>query len=402
MTRVDGVRALDPAPRRGQGSAPATAPERLLLALGADPEFIDGVFGDIAEEHALRRAHDGPRAAAWWRTRELVRSMPHLVRSALRHGGPRAYARVAALAAIVALSLGVVGVALLMRDGPPARLDAGHGSTLDGIVVNNTRPVQLEVRVLDKAGRLLSADSVRFAWVSGAPMAISPSGVVTCRGRGDATVRASLGTISTNVDVRCRPVQELRASSWIDFMAGDSMSRHLPFVAIGVDGQPVTELRGAVRLFDASVAALEGTSVRPRKVGQTAIVVEVGEQKALMMVVVHEMVNTFEQLRDDQRYVARSVRLARGDTVHWALPNGTFWLKYLPRPAGAAPPSITVVGAIGCMPGTGIKTYRMNLGEYGTYCLVQRGGSASVMVAHGMNGAEWVEGTMAIERAELR
>ena len=376
MTRVDDVRALDSTPRRGRTSAPGTAPERLLLALGADPEFIDGVFGDIAEEHALRLAHDGTRAAASWRTRELVRSMPHLIRSALRHGGPRAYARVAALAAMIALSLGVAGAAIMMRDEAPARLDASHGSTLDGIVVNNTRPVQLQVRVFDKAGHLLSSDSVRFAWAAGSPMALSPSGVLTCSGRGDATVRASLAAISTNVAVRCRPVHELRATSWIDFLAGDSMPRHLPFVAIGEDGLPVTELRGAVRVFDASVATVEGASVRPKGTGQTAIVVEVGEQEAHMMVVVHEMVGTFDQLRDDQRYVARPVRLARGDTVHWTLPNGSFWLKYLPRRAGEAPPTITVAGAIGCMPGDGIHSYRMNLGEYGTYCLVQRTGSA--------------------------
>jgi hypothetical protein len=370
--------------------------------LGADPEFVDGVFGDLAEEHALRLAHDGARSAASWRTRELVRSMPHLIHSALRQGGPRAHARVAALAAIIALSSGIVGVAVRMRDGPPARLDAGHGGTLDGIVVNNTRPVQLQVRVLDKAGHLLSSDSVRFAWASGSPMTVSPSGVVTCNGRGDATVRASLGPIATHVDVLCRPVRELRATSWIDFLDGDSTPRHLPFVAIGEDGQPVMELRGAVHVTDASVATLEGASVRPKGTGATRVTVEVGEQKAHMMVVVHEMVGTFDRLRDDQRYVARPVRLARGDTVHWTLPNGSFWLKYLPRRAGEAPPTITVVGAIGCMPGNGLQSYRMNLGEYGTYCMVQRGGSASVMVAHGVNGAEWVEGTLAIERAYLR
>ena len=402
MTRADDAGALKATPKGGRNSASGTASERLLLACGADPEFIDGVFGDLAEEHAVRLARDGARAAASWRTRELLRSMPHLIRSALRQGGPRAYARLAALAAMVALSLGVVGAVILLRDGAPARIDAGHGGTPDGIVVNHTRPVQLEVRVLDKAGHLLSSDSVRFAWASGSPMTISPTGVLTCSGRGDATVRASLGAISTEVDVRCRPVHELRATSWIDFLAGDTMPRHLPFVAIGEGGLPVTELRGAVRVLDASVATLEGASVRPKGIGQTVVVVEVGEHEVRTMVVVHEMVGTFDRLRDDQRFVARTVRLARGDTVHWALPNGTFWLKYLPRRAGEAPPTITVVGAIGCMPGDGIHSFRMNLGEFGTKCLVQRDGSASVTVAHGVGGAEWVEGTLALERIELR
>lgn len=402
MTRDRDVRAPHSTARRVPRSTPDTGPERLLLALGADPEFVDGVFGDLAEEHAFRLAHDGARAAAAWRARELARSMPHFIRSALRHGGPRAYMRFAAMTAMVALSLAIVVVAMLTRDGAPARIDAGLHSTVDGIIVNNTRPVQLEMRVLDEAGHVLDSDSVRFAWASGSPLAISPSGVLTCSGRGDATVRASLGAISTYVDVRCRPVQELRATTWIDFLDGDSMPRPLPFVAIGMDGRPVMQLRGSARVLDATVATLEGSSIRPKKAGQTAVVVEVGEQTAHMMVVVHEMVRTFDQLRDDQRHVARPVRLARGDTVHWVLPNGSFWLKYLPRRGGEAPPTITVVGEIGCMPGDGIRAYRMPLDEYGTYCMVQRGGSASVMVAHGAFGAEWVEGTMAIERLQLR
>jgi hypothetical protein len=157
-----------------------------------------------------------------------------------------------------------------------------------------------------------------------------------------------------------------------------------------------------VRIFDPSVATVAGASVLPKGTGLTLVIVEVGEQEAKIMVVVHEMVSTFDHLRDDQRYVARPVRLARGDTVHWTLPNGSFWLKYLPRRAGEAPPTITVAGAIGCMPGDAIHNFRMNLGEYGTRCIVQRGGSASVMVAHGVNGAEWVDGTVAIEREALR
>ena len=393
---------MEESARRRVARGASTVPERFLLALGADPEFIAAVFGDLAEEYARRCVVDGARVAAAWRARELVRSIPHLLRSALRHGGPRAYARLAAAAALIALSLGVLGVAVLTRDGAPARLLAGPAGALDGIVVNKTRPVQLQMQVLDNAGHTLNADSVRFEWVSGAPLAISPLGVLACSGRGDATVRASLGAISTLVDVHCRPVREIRATTWIDFLAGDTMPRHLPFVAIGVDGLPVTELRGAARVFDASVATLEGASVRPKAAGQTAVVIEVGEQEARMMVVVHEVVRTFDHLRDDQRNVARRVRLARGDTVQWALPNGSFWLKYLPRHAGDAPPTITVAGEIGCSPGDGIRVYRMSLGEYGTYCFVQRGGSASVVVAHGATGAEWVEGTMAIERVQAR
>lgn len=402
MMAARDVPSPDAGSRRARRAAQGTTAERFLLALGADPDFIDGVFGDLAEEYAYRRSADGPRAAWAWRLGELTRSMPHLVGSALRHGGPRAYLRLGAVAAIVALSLAVVVLAIMMRDGAPATLDAGPAFADEGFVVNNTRPVQLEMRVLDKAGHRLSADSVRFAWLSGSPLTITPGGVLTCIGRGDARVRATLGAIFTDVNVRCRPVVELRAATWIDFVAGDSAPRHLPFEALGLDGFPVKELRGAVRLFDGDIASLEGASIRPKKEGATVVRVEVGEQEARIRVVVYTPVASFDGLRDEQRYVSRAVRLARGDTVHWTLPNGSYWLKYLPRRPSEAPPTITVAGAIGCMPGDGIHTFRVPEGVYGTYCLVQRGGAASVMLAHGESGAEWVEGTLTLERMQSR
>lgn len=388
--------------RRVTDPGAAHLSERLCLALGADPAFIDAVFGDLAEEYSHRLASAGRGAARAWWLRELARSTPYLVRNALRHGGPRAYLRLGAITVILALSVAVVVMAIRTRYGVPVSIDAGPAFAADGIVVNNTRPVQLEMRVLNKAGHRLDADSVRFSWTSGAPLSITPTGVITCTERGDARVRATLGAIFTDVDVRCRPVQELRASTWIDFIAGDSTPQHLPFEAIGLDGHRVTELRGALHLYNPSVAQLEGASVRPKRAGATMVFVQVGEQEARMMVVVHALVPAFDDLRDDQRYVARPLRLARGDTLHWGLPNGSYWLKYLPRRAGDPPPTITVAGSIGCMPGDGIKAYRLPVGIYGAYCMVQRGGTARVMLAHGESGAEWVEGTIAIERMELR
>jgi hypothetical protein len=150
---------------------------------------------------------------------------------------------------------------------------------------------------------------VRYRWTSGAPIAISPEGVVSCTQRGDAVVTASLGAITTNLDLRCRPVTEVRASAWVDFMAGDP-ARDLPFVAIGVDGLPVTQLRGTARITDSSVATLVGTTIRPRAIGQTTVVVDVGDRKALMSVIVHEQVASFVGLRPDQRFVAVPVRVA--------------------------------------------------------------------------------------------
>jgi hypothetical protein len=268
--------------------------------------------------------------------------------------------------------------------------------------VNNVRPAQLQMRVLDGAGHVLKTDSVRYRWISGAPITVSPSGAVTCTRRGNAVVRASLGTIGTVVTVRCHPVQEIRASAWIDFVAGDS-ARHLPFVAIGVDGSPVTELRGAASVIDSSVATLLGPSIRPRAVGATSVDVKVGDRMARMEVVVHERVRSFEGLRADQQYVAVPILLAQGDTVRHSLPRGVFWLKYMPQHAGEAPPTITVDGAIACTPGDGIRVYSVPLDEFGTYCRVRSDpGGAAVTLAHGRTGPLSLRGSLAIERVEFR
>lgn len=374
--------------------------ERLLNELGAHPAFADAVLGDLAEERVRLEEQNGSFAARWWYAREAFRSAPHLMWNAMGHGGQRGRARVAALLALVALVPTAALIASLVRNGPPARLVVGVGDVAYGIVVNNVRPVQLEMQVLDKAGHLLKSHGVRYQWTSGAPIAISPLGVVTCTQDGDATVRASLGPIATDVAVRCRPVQEVQTTSWIDFVAGDP-ARHLPFKAIGVDGRPVTQLRGSARVVDSSVATLVGSSIRPRAVGETAVDVFVGDRSAHIQVIVHDLVRTLEGLHSNQRLVAVSVHLARGDTAQWALPKGVFWLKYLPRRAGEPPPTITVGGAIACTPGDGMRVYRLPLEEFGTYCLVRPAG-ATVTLAHGWTGALVVEGSLAIERVEYK
>ena len=285
---------------------------------------------------------------------------------------------------------------MLLRDGPPARLVAGIGDSSDGIVVNNMRPVQLTTRVLDTRGHVLGSGAVRYQRMSGAELTLSPQGALTCEQRGDATVRASLGTIITDVDVHCRPVKELRASTWVDLVAGDP-PRDLPFVATGVDDRPVLQLRGAARVLDSSVAALEGTTIRPRGIGQTSVSVDVGDRRVRMEVVVHEPVNSFVGLRADQRFVAVPVRLARGDTLHWNLFAGAFWLRYVPRQSGGLPPTIAVNGAISCAPGDGLMAYRLPLEEVATYCIVRPGG-ATVTLAHGATGAAVIEGSLALDR----
>ena len=373
-----------------------TSTERFLCAIGIDSDLIEAAVGDLTEEFADRAERDGARAARVWCAREVVRSMPHVILTALRQGGPRARIRLVACLATVLLPFVLTAAMVVLRDGPPFRLAASLANASEGLVVNTMRPIQLPIQAFDRRGHLLESRDVRYRWTSGAPIAISPDGVVSCTQRGDAVVTASLGTITTNLDLRCRPVTEVRASSWVDFMAGDP-ARDLPFVAIGVDGLPVTQLRGTARITDSSVATLAGTTIRPRAIGQTTVVVDVGDRKALMSVIVHEQVASFVGLRPDQRFVAVPIRVAQGDTVHWALPQGVFWLKYLPRNPGDAPPTITVAGAISCSKGDGLHAFHTLLDVYVVYCLVHPGG-ATVEVAHGRFGAPIVEGSLALQR----
>ena len=373
--------------------------ERVLLALGADPVFIEAVLGDLAEEYAARSERDGVGVARLWYAREALRSAPHVVRNAIRYGSPRARARLAMSLAAFAMVVTVALVAMLVRDGPPARLVADGGTEEGGIVVNNIGPVTLEMRVLDEAGRVLKSSGVRYRWQAGAPITVSPMGVVKCTHHGDATVHASLGDIATSFEIWCRPVLEVRASSWIDFVAGDT-ARHLPFEALGVEGRPITQLRGAASVWDTSVAKLVGSSIYPRAVGQTSVDVTVGDKEVHMSVFVHESVRSFEGLRSDQRLVAMPVRLAQGDTVQWALPKGVLWLKYLPRRPGDAPPTITLDGTASCTTGNGMRVYRVSPDVYAAYCTVGSAG-ASVKLAHGMMGAAVVDGTLAIERVGM-
>ena len=395
MTRPVNTPAFEMARRSRE-----TSTERFLCAIGIDSDLIEAAVGDLTEEFADRAERDGVRAARVWYVREVVRSMPHVILTALRQGGPRARIRLVACLATVLLPFVLTAAMVVLRDGPPFRLAAGIANASEGLVVNTMRPIQLPIHAFDRRGHLLESRDVRYRWTSGAPMVISPDGVVSCTQRGDAVVTASLGAITTNLDLRCRPVTEVRASSWVDFMAGDP-ARDLPFVAIGVDGLPVTQLRGTARITDSSVATLAGTTIRPRAIGQTTVVVDVGDRKALMSVIVHEQVASFVGLRPDQRFVAVPVRVAQGDTVHWTLPPGVFWLKYLPRNPGDAPPTITVAGTISCSRGDGLHAFRTLLDAYVVYCLVHPSG-ATVEVAHGRLGARVVEGSLALQRLVIR
>jgi hypothetical protein len=329
--------------RRSGNYASSSWTERVLHGLGAHPAFADAVLGDLTEERAGREAERGTVAARWWYVREAFRSAPHLLWSAVRHGGPRGRARAAAVLAAVALVPIAAAIALLLRNGPPARLVFGTGSATTGIIVNSVRPVQLQMRALDAAGHVLRDTGVRYQWASGAPVTVSPGGVVTCTQPGDATVRASLGAVATSALLRCRPVRHVRAPGMLDIVVGGP-AQDVPFEALGVDGRPVTLLAGQFTVGDSTIATLEGQRIRARAAGSTWVTARFGDHSSFTSVHVYRRVPTPERARPGQ-HLAVPVQLASGELRQWRIPAGDYFLAIVPADDKHARPRLAVTDA---------------------------------------------------------
>jgi hypothetical protein len=300
--------------------------DRALLAIGGDPAFVTDLLGDLREEYADRTASDGIWAARLWYAGELTRSIPHLVWNAIRRGTPGARARLAAYILAVVLSLSVLTIAWVIRNGPPASLVVGEGSDSGGIVINNLGPVQLSMRVLDARGHGLERTDVRYQRIWGVPITVSTRGIVQCKHRGDAIVRASLVPLLRDFIVHCEPVRKIRDAGWGNFVVGQPPAT-LSVDAIGLDGQPVTRIGARLRIQDSTVATLDSSGrLRPLRPGQTSIDIEIGDRRVGSFVTVYEPVRTFAGLRPDQRWVVAPIHLTRGASLRWPLPTGRFFL----------------------------------------------------------------------------
>jgi hypothetical protein len=387
--------------------------DRTLLALGGDPAFIADLLGDLSEEYADRAEGDGTCAAKWWYVRELVRSTPHLVWNAIRHGTPIARARLAAYILAVVVSLSVITIAWLTRNGPPTRLVAGAGIDSDGIVVNNLGPVPLSTRVLDAAGHRLKQMEVRYQWVSGVPIPVSTGGVITCTRRGDAILRASLAALKRDFVIHCQPVRKIRDAGWGNFVVGDPAGT-LTVDAIGLDGKPVTRIAARLRVFDSTIATLDASGrLRPLRPGYTSVDMEIGDRVARAEVMVFEPVRTFEGLRPDQRLVVAPIRLTRGASIRWPLPTGVFFLTFstdssqVPptkgfvglgsgsSPTVQSPVNMSVAGLITCT-----RWPELHPGLLSAYCVARAPGATLILTYSGPGSPNEIVGSLALERQE--
>lgn len=267
--------------------------------------------------------------------------------------------------------------------GPPARLVAGIADT---VIVNNRRPVQLPMRVLDAGGHLLAKTGVRYRWMSGMPVSVSATGVTKCTHAGDATVRASLGVLASNVIVRCRPVGAVRALRMMNLIVGGP-AEELPFEAIGLDSELVTTLTGRITLEDSTIATIEGQRVRALEPGSTGLTMRVGDRTAYTSVHTYERVTTPEGIRPGQ-HIAVPVRLAGGEMRRWrisASPYGYF-LAMLPDRDEQSMPRFTIVGA-NCSPGMDAHSF---------FCLAQHDAWVIVYHPQQIDSTEVLSGMLAV------
>lgn len=363
--------------------------ERVLHSLGAHPSFADALLGDLAEERARRASERGATSATLWYLREALRAVPHLLLNALRHGGAPGRARAIAVMVGVA-ALPALATLALLQEPPPARLVVdGQGGGEEGIVLNSLHPVQLAMHALDEKGRTLTKTQVQYRWIGGMELPVTANGVVTCRNEGDAELLASAGKVQTTLLVRCRPVKRLYTDMWLQLVARGA-AQPLGVFAFGPDSAAVTLLAGDIHVGDTTVAMLSGRGIRPRAPGHTVIIMRIGDAEAITGVSVYEPVPSLATLRPEQKFVVAPVRVARGDTIHWPLPRGLFWLAYRRTSDAQSLPQFDVTGPVMCMPDLGADVSHVS-------CLV-RGAGASIRITHPGTVAGAIEGRLALER----
>jgi len=248
--------------------------------------------------------------------------------------------------------------------------------------------------------------------VSGVSIPVSTSGVVQCKERGDAVVRASLARLKKDFVIHCEPIRKLRSAGWGNFVVGESAHR-LSVNAVGLDGHPVTRIAARLRVDDSTIATLDGDGrLRPLRPGQVSIDVEIGDRVAKTEVTVFEPVATFEALRPDQRWVVAPIHLSRGESLRWPLPTGRFFLSFsadssqVPPTRGftglfgsisiaQSPITMNVAGPIMCT-----RMSEPEPGDLGMYCLARAPGATVHIFRAGQARLNEIFGSLGLERQE--
>lgn len=238
-----------------------------------------------------------------------------------------------------------VAFACAPSNGPPARL---IGGTADTVIINNSREVRIPVRVLDSAGHALPDSGVRYRWKGGEKVTVSGNGKVTCAHSLDASVDASLGSVSTTMLVRCRPVGKVYIAGPIQFLLPDT-AQEMGIRVVDLDGNEVNLLKGTSDIMDTTVATIDGMKVIPKSPGATVAGVRFGNQSAGVGVHVYEKVNTLDALWEGKQFVGIPLQMSGGEMLSWHLPPGTWMLTMLPEDDAEKGLQLRIEGA-NCIP----------------------------------------------------
>jgi hypothetical protein len=269
--------------------------------------------------------------------------------------------------------------------GPAARISAG---VRDTVIINGMVPTRIAVDVSDARGHPLRGTAAHFQRVSGAPIPVTDSGVVTCTARGDAVVRASAGAVAHDFTLFCRPVSHVYGFGMVKLVAGDP-PRQLSFLAIGPDSQQVTLFGSRILVADTTIVIVEGTTIRGLRDGETSISLPMGERSADGWVHVYGPGTTPAGLPRGG-HVALPVSLTSGEMRQWRLTASreNYLISMLPDPSADPMPRLAVLGA-NCAPGGDDHTL---------LCVSLHGGSVIAYDPPGAGGGRTVHGRVAVWR----
>jgi hypothetical protein len=232
--------------------------------------------------------------------------------------------------------------------GAPARLVAGRADT---IIVNTLRTTTLPVQVLDDAGHTLPAQKLSFTRVAGDPLALSPSGRITCDRRRASEVRVALGALAKRFTLLCRPIKGFRFvyGDFRPFVVGDA-PRPLEFAAVGVDGTPERMLAATLSIADSTVAQLRGITLYARAAGETMAQLDLGDCVWPMNVTVHDRVDSPSAFRtENDVFLVSPLLLVDGERRGWRLPRGEYHVGLLSQ-AGVDTQLALGTTAMNCVP----------------------------------------------------
>ncbi|HEY7395390.1 MAG TPA: hypothetical protein VH559_11135 [Gemmatimonadaceae bacterium] len=220
----------------------------------------------------------------------------------------------------------LLAVVACSRDRP-VRLVAGLHDT---VVINSARAEAIPVDAVDRAGHRTPARNPRFELISGDRIAISDRGDVHCVGRGDATVRASIGALSTIFRLFCRPLRGFAFDfrSYGLFIGGPP--QQLDIVAEDLNGQPETLLVVQLRVRDSSVVRIERDLIVAKRPGATWVDVQAGDSRRGYYVQVLARANSSSGLRPYEAFI-QQVTLTNDAGRSWPITPGRYEIRFIPN-----------------------------------------------------------------------